>query len=96
MMKKTLNLLRRFPIVVGFVGIVLVFSFLSDRFFTVSNFMNVLRQVSINGIIAFGMTFVIISGGIDLSVGSIFAFSAVVGASVIKSTSTFLGILAAL
>ncbi len=57
-MKKTLSLLRRFPIVVGFVGIVLVFSFLSDRFFTVSNFMNVLRQVSINGIIAFGMTFV--------------------------------------
>ncbi|HNU23238.1 ribose ABC transporter permease [Mesotoga sp. Brook.08.YT.4.2.5.1] len=95
-MKKTLSLLRRFPIVVGFVGIVLVFSFLSDRFFTVSNFMNVLRQVSINGIIAFGMTFVIISGGIDLSVGSIFAFSAVVGASVIKNTSPLLGILAAL
>ena len=95
-MTKTLKLLRRFPIVVGFIGIVLVFSFLSDRFFTASNLLNVLRQITINGIIAFGMTFVIISGGIDLSVGSVFAFSAVVGASVIKSGSPVLGVLAAL
>ena len=95
-MTKTLKLLGRFPIVVGFIGIVLVFSFLSDRFFTASNLLNVLRQITINGIIAFGMTFVIISGGIDLSVGSVFAFSAVVGASVIKSGSPVLGVLAAL
>lgn len=94
--KKLLKTLRRFPIVIGFIGIVIVFAFLSNRFFTVSNLLNVLRQITINGIIAFGMTFVILSGGIDLSVGSVFAFSAVVGASVIKAGSSFPGILAAL
>ena len=94
--KKTVKTLRRFPIALGFVGIVVVFAFLSNRFFTVSNLLNVLRQITVNGVIAFGMTFVILSGGIDLSVGSVFAFSAVVGASVIKSGSTIPGILAAL
>lgn len=94
--KKLLKMLRRFPIVFGFIGIVIVFAFLSNRFFTVSNLLNVLRQITINGIIAFGMTFVILSGGIDLSVGSVFAFSAVVGASAIKAGSSFFGILAAL
>ncbi len=88
--------LKEYPAVVGFLGIVVFFSLLSDRFLTVSNFMIVLRQVSIHAIIAFGMTFVILSGGIDLSVGSIFAFSAVVLASVLKSGEVFLGILTAL
>ncbi|ANQ53559.1 ribose ABC transporter permease [Thermosipho affectus] len=94
--KVFLKKLKEYPAIVGFFGIVILFSLLSDRFLTVSNFINVFRQVSIQAIIAFGMTLVIISGGIDLSVGSVLAFSAVVMASVVKNGSVFLGILVAL
>jgi len=55
----------------GFIVLVIVLSILSDSFFTISNFLNILRQASFQAILAFGMTIVIISGGIDLSVGSI-------------------------
>ena len=51
-----------------------------DTFLTVDNFLNVLRRSSVNGIIAVGMTAVIISAGIDLSVGSMMALSGMVGA----------------
>jgi ribose transport system permease protein len=50
-----------------------------SNFLTASNTMNILRQVSINVVLASGMTFVILTGGIDLSVGSILAVSAVAG-----------------
>ncbi len=93
-MKRFFEWMRRYPAFVGFIGIVVVFSLLSDRFFTISNFLNVLRQVSIQAIIAFGMTIVIISGGIDLSVGSVFAISAAVLASILKTGNIFLAILA--
>lgn len=53
----------------------LLFGALSPRFFAVDNFLNVARQMSLNGIIAVGMTLVIVSGGIDLSVGSVLALS---------------------
>ncbi|MDK2886856.1 MAG: ribose transport system permease protein [Thermosipho sp. (in: thermotogales)] len=94
--KGILKKLKEYPAIVGFVGIVIFFAFLSDRFLTLSNFINVFRQVSIQAIIAFGMTLVIISGGIDLSVGSVFALSAVVMASVLKGGSVLLGVLVAL
>ena len=51
---------------------------LTPHFLTVSNLLNIAQQTSINAIVAVGMTFVIISGGIDLSVGSIVALSGVV------------------
>lgn len=51
-----------------------------DTFLTMDNFMNILRRSSVNGIIAIGMTSVIISAGIDLSVGSMLALSGMVGA----------------
>lgn len=51
-----------------------------DTFLTMDNFLNVLRRSSVNGIIAVGMTAVIISAGIDLSVGSMMALSGMVGA----------------
>ena len=49
----------------------------TPHFLTVSNLLNVLEQTSINAIVAVGMTFVIISGGIDLSVGSVLALSGI-------------------
>jgi len=66
----------------SFIALVILFtasSILSPYFFQVQNLLNILRQVSYTGIIALGMTFVIISGGIDLSVGSVAAFNASVG-----------------
>ncbi|MHC4521823.1 MAG: ABC transporter permease, partial [Planctomycetota bacterium] len=53
-----------------------------DTFLTAENFLNVLSRSSVNGIIAMGMTAVIISGGIDLSVGSMLALAGMVGAGV--------------
>lgn len=57
---------------------VVVMSIVSPVFLTIGNIINVLRQVSLNGILAVGLTFVILSGGIDLSVGSLVAVSSVV------------------
>ncbi|WP_309864954.1 ABC transporter permease subunit [Desmospora profundinema] len=54
---------------------ILVLSVISPDFLNTSNVFNVLRQISINALLAFGITFVILTGGIDLSVGSILALS---------------------
>ncbi len=67
----------RYGILIVFVLMVVVLAFASDTFFTVKNGLNVLRQVSINGILAMGMTLIIITGGIDLSVGAVLALAAV-------------------
>ena len=75
------NILARFGLLFALILLVVVLSFLSDRFLTTSNIINVLRQISINAIIAFGMTVVIIGRGIDLSVGSLLAFVGVFSAS---------------
>lgn len=69
---------------IGLVLIVAVFSALTPFFFTSHNLINVLKQSSINACLSVGMTLVIISGGIDLSVGSMAALSAVIGASLLK------------
>lgn len=73
--------LFKYGIYVAFIILFLALSVVSDVFLTTANLLNILRQVSIIGIIAVGMTFVVIAGGIDLSVGSIMALSAVVAAS---------------
>src|SRR5699024_5917450 len=65
--------------------LVIIISILNSAFLEPSNLFNLLRQVSINGLIAFGMTFVILTGGIDLSVGSILAFSSAMTALIITS-----------
>lgn len=59
----------------GFFILCAYFSFSSGQFLTTENISNIIRQVSINGILAVGMTFVILTGGIDLSVGSVMAFT---------------------
>ena len=73
--------MREFGTIIGLVLICGVFSMLSQNFLTVDNLVNILQQSSINACTAVGMTLVIISGGIDLSVGSVAAFSAVVSGS---------------
>ena len=69
---------RQFGTVIGLVALCATLWILTPHFLTVSNLLNVAEQTSINAIVAVGMTFVILSAGIDLSVGSIVAFSGVV------------------
>ena len=69
--------------VAGLLIMVVVFSSLTDVFLTERNIVNILQQSSINACIAIGMTLVIISGGIDLSVGPVAAFAAVLSATML-------------
>lgn len=82
---KTKDFLSRFQSIIGLLIFSVIISFMSDRFLTFGNILNVLRQTSINAIIAAGMTFVILTGGIDLSVGSIFAISGAIAAALVSS-----------
>lgn len=68
---------RQLGTLFGLIILIIVLWILSPHFLTLSNLLNVAQQTSINAVIAVGLTFVIISGGIDLSVGSILAFSGV-------------------
>ena len=78
-------LLQKLGPLIGLVAICVGLAFLSHDFLTIGNLMDVARQVSINAIIAFGMTLVILLGGIDLSVGSILAVSSVLMAMVLHA-----------
>ncbi|KOP30115.1 ribose ABC transporter permease [Exiguobacterium acetylicum] len=81
----------------GLFAIVLVVSIMEPDFLTLNNLFNILRQVSINALIAFGMTFVILTGGIDLSVGSILALSsAFVAGLMTDGMSALIAVLAGL
>lgn len=76
---------RQFGTLLGLVSLSVVLWILTPHFLTVSNLLNVLEQSSINAIVAAGMTFVIISGGIDLSVGSVLALAGIVLASLLQA-----------
>jgi ribose transport system permease protein len=69
----------------GLVGLCVVLWALTPHFLTVSNLLNIAEQAAIIAIVAVGMTFVIITGGIDLSVGSVLAFAGVVMASALHA-----------
>jgi ribose/xylose/arabinose/galactoside ABC-type transport system permease subunit len=79
------NYLRQYGIYIAFVLICIVISVLSPQFLSASNWSIIITQVSINALLAFGVTFVIISGGIDLSLGSIVAVSGVLTAMLAHS-----------
>jgi ribose transport system permease protein len=72
---------RQLGTLAGLLGLMVVLWALSPHFLTVANLLNIAEQATIIAIIAVGMTFVIITAGIDLSVGSVLAFSGVVMAS---------------
>jgi ribose transport system permease protein len=76
---------RRFGTLVGLAGLCLLLWALTPYFLTVANLLNVMEQTAINAIVAVGMTYVIIAGGIDLSVGSILACAGVVLAWALKA-----------
>ncbi len=84
------KLLDRFGIGLALIAEVLIFAALSPYFFTTDNVLNVTLQVSITAIIAVGMTFVILTAGIDLSVGSLVAVVGVVSTLLLKTDAPFL------
>jgi len=70
-------ILKKFSTVIILCIIIAVFAILADSFFTWRNFINVLRQIAVLGILSAGMTFVIISGGMDLTVGALLGLTGV-------------------
>jgi ribose transport system permease protein len=77
-------ILKNYGIVIAFFAICVILSILSPVFLTSINIINIVRQTSIYGIMAVGMTFVILTGGIDLSVGSLLAISGVACAGMLR------------
>lgn len=85
--------------IIGLLFLVILLTILSPEFLKVSNILNILKQVSAIGIVSAGMTYVILTGGIDLSVGSIVALSGVITGVLMKNLglnmalSIFIGII---
>jgi inositol transport system permease protein len=73
--------IRKYAIVFILLAMLLAMTFLSEAFLTPRNLLNIVRQISVMGLIAIGVTMVIITGGIDLSSGSVLALAAVVSTS---------------
>src|SRR5438132_6793579 len=61
----------------GLIILIIVFSLTSSNFFTFNNFVDILLATAVNAVLALGVTFVIISAGIDLSIGTVMTFAAV-------------------
>lgn len=70
-------ILRRYGLLVAFAVIIIALSIACPAFLTRANLLNIVRQSSIHGVMAIGMTFVILTGGIDLSVGSVLALTGI-------------------
>lgn len=77
-LQRAVAILANYGIYIAFVAVFIYFAVSSEYFFTVQNIINIPFQISYIAIIAVGMTFIIITAGIDLSVGSVFAFVGVV------------------
>ena len=75
------KILSKYGVYIAFLILFIILSIASDVFLTVTNITNIFKQISVIGVIAVGMTLVIVTGGIDLSVGAILAFSACLAAS---------------
>jgi ribose transport system permease protein len=82
---KSREFIVRFQSLFALALMVVVMSFLSENFLTLDNGWNILRQISVNLCLSIGMTLVILSGGIDLSVGAILALAGAVAAGVLKN-----------
>ena len=93
--RNIIEILKKFKTGIGLLALIIVLSFMSPYFLTIPNLLNVVRQVSIIALISFGMTMVILTGGIDLSVGSMLAFSGAIAAGIMVNSglNVFLAIL---
>lgn len=88
---------REFGIFVGFLVLFVIFSLLSNHFLSLGNLMDIALQSSINAILAIGMTYVIITSGIDLSIGSLLALSGFIAADLMaRGSGVVVGIIGGL
>jgi ribose transport system permease protein len=83
--KKIRNVLRNYGVLLTLIAIIIITGLIEKNFFTIDNFLNILRQVSVIGIVSCGMTFVIISGAFDLSVSSIVSLAGVIAIKTINA-----------
>lgn len=89
--------LRELGVLIALVAITLMFTFVTKNFFGVENFLNILRQVSLLGVMAVGMTLVIVSGEFDLSVGAVSGLAAcIAGVLMINGMSVWLAFIVGL
>lgn len=84
-LKRYSSQLSKFQSLIALLVLCIVLSFLTDKFFTADNGLNVLRQTAVNICIATGMTLIVLTAGIDLSVGSILALCGAITAGVLKN-----------
>jgi inositol transport system permease protein len=77
--------LEKYGVLVFLVLLIILFTVYNPRFLSARNVTNILTEVSIYGIIGIGMTYIILTGGIDLAVGSLLAFSAMCGAYIVST-----------
>lgn len=95
--KKVINQINIYRSVLILAVICVFASILSDSFLSVANLFNVIKQITVAGIVGCGMTFVILTGGIDLSVGSVVGLAGAIAAGIMASTgNAFFAVLAAL
>lgn len=80
-------ILQRMSIIFIFAVLVIAISLTTDRFLTVNNILNVLKQISVNGIISVGMTLVIITGGINIAVGPMIGITGVIVGSILVNAT---------
>lgn len=86
-MKSNVNIntiIKKYNLVMLLAVFIIISAVLSPNFLTLGNFFNLLQQASIPGIVAIGMTLVILLGGIDLSVGSVMAFSGMITSIIVE------------
>lgn len=93
-MAKVTDVYNKYGTILILLFLIAIVTIVSPNFLAMNNIMNVLQQISVNGLIALGMTFVILTAGIDLSVGSILALSGMVlGMMILSGVNEVLAIL---
>lgn len=88
-MKKILNLWKKIGMWFILIVLIIVFSIITPKFLTTNNLGNIFKQISILGVAAVGISFVLISGSVDLSIGSIIALEIVIMGTMLRAGSAF-------
>lgn len=82
------KILRSYGVLIGLLLIIIVAAILEPSFLTANNVLNMLRQASVIGIVSLGVTYVMMTGGMDLSVGATVSFTAVIAVSIMNRYGT--------
>jgi len=87
------SIIREYSLFIVLIGLITVFSLSTDNFLSLYNIINILKRVSVTGIISLGTLFVIITGGIDVSVGAVVALASIITASYSQTSNSVFGLL---